>query len=86
MVREIEVKVLYNLPDVDQDKYFDVVTPPNVVEDKVYDEVIDLFCQDEGFEGLAVRCDDWFNLSPDEYHRKQLYVGTAPEQMAPWEP
>lgn len=31
MIREINIKVYYELPDVNKDKYFDVMTPPNVV-------------------------------------------------------
>ena len=41
MIREIDIKVYYEL-DANEDEYSDIITPPNtIVEDRVYDEMCD---------------------------------------------
>ena len=41
MIREIDIKVYYEL-DANEDEYSDIITPPNtIVEDRVYDKMCD---------------------------------------------
>lgn len=85
MIREVNIKVYYEL-DVDKDKYFDIITPPKVVEEKLYDKMCNNFADDEGFQGLRVDCDDWFNNLDEKRDKLSRYVGCQPGQMKPWEP
>lgn len=86
MIREVNIKVYYEL-DIDEDKYFDIITPPNVVEEeRLYDKMRDIFADDEGFQGLRVDCDDWFNNLDEKRDKLSRFVGCHPEQMKPWEP
>lgn len=85
MIREIDIKVYYEC-DEDKDKYFDIITPPNVVEDRVYDKMCDIFADDEGFRGLRVDCTDTFYDLEEKRDKLSRFVGCHPDQMKPWEP
>lgn len=85
MIREINIKVYYEL-DVDKDKYFDIMTLPSVVEEKLYDKMCGIFANGDGFQGLRVDCDDWFNFLDEKRDKLSRYVGCHKDQMKPWEP
>lgn len=85
MIREIDIKVYYEL-DVDKYKYFDITTPPNTVEDRVYDKMCDIFADDEGFQGLRVDCTDTFDNLKEKRDKLSKFIGCYPDQMKPWEP
>lgn len=85
MIREIDIKVYYEC-DVGKDTYFDVMASPNAVEDKVYDEMCDIFADDEGFQGLRVDCTDTFYDLEEKRDKLSKFVGCHPDQMKPWEP
>ena len=74
MVRKITVTALYEMPDIDEDKYFDIMVPPHHVESMIFNEVGDIF-DAEGFCGLRVDCDDSFNMDEEELHRLEKFVG-----------
>lgn len=74
MIREIDIKVYYEC-DEDKDKYFDIITPPNVVEDRVYDKMCDIFADDEGFQGLRVDCTDTFYDLDEKRYKLSRFVG-----------
>ena len=86
MIREIDIKVYYEL-DVNEDEYSDIITPPNtIVEDRVYDKMCDIFADDEGFQGLRVDCTDTFDNLEEKRDKLSRFVGCHPDQMKPWEP
>ena len=84
MIREIDIKVYYEC-DVGKDTYFDVMTPPNAVEDRVYNKMCDIFADDEGFQRLRVDCTDTFYDLDEKRDKLSKFIGCYSEQMKPWE-
>lgn len=86
MIREIDIKVYYEL-DANEDEYSDIITPPNtIVEDRVYDKMCDIFADDKGFQGLRVDCTDTFYDLDEKRDKLSKFIGCHPDQMKHWEP
>lgn len=78
MIREVNIKVFYEL---DPDKNFDIITRPEIVEEKLYDEMCEIFSDDEGFQGLRVDYDDWYYDLDEIRDKLSKYVGYYNNQM-----
>lgn len=69
MVREIDIKVLYEVPDNCE------MTPAYIAENIVYEQIADIFTQNEGFQEMRVDCKDSYNMSITELNRLKDFVG-----------
>ena len=69
MLREITVTALY---ECDSDKE---LVPAKDVESLVFERGIIEFFDSEGFLGVRVDCDDYFNLSENQNYDMKAYIG-----------